>query len=217
MEKSESIKNIAAAILKVMAEVKGIEKNMEIGSGNSKYNGVADQEVKKIIGESMQKNGLSIIPFDITESTQLNEWDETYNGIAKRKQSIFAKVTVKYMLLHESGEFLEVVGYGHGVDSQDKAAGKATTYALKYALLYMFLVPTGKIDDADNTHSDNIPVPQNKIEPKPQKPGISDSRFKRAIDRALSGEPDIYKNLMDNFTLTTAQVTEFQTAMMAKH
>ena len=52
------------------------------------------------------------------------------------------------------------MGYGHGVDSQDKSAGKATTYALKYALLYAFLVPTGKIDDADNTHSEEISTPK---------------------------------------------------------
>ena len=54
----------------------------------------------------------------------------------------------------------ELAGYGHGVDNQDKGAGKATTYALKYALLYMFLIPTGKIDDADTTHSDEVEVPK---------------------------------------------------------
>jgi hypothetical protein len=55
---------------------------------------------------------------------------------------------------------MELSGYGHGVDSQDKGAGKATTYALKYTLLYLFLVPTGKIDDSDNDHSDNKEVPK---------------------------------------------------------
>ena len=54
------------------------------------------------------------------------------------------------------------MGYGHGIDSQDKAPGKATTYALKYALLYTFMVATGKIDDADSTHSDDIPVAANQ-------------------------------------------------------
>src|SRR5690606_4653123 len=46
----------------------------------------------------------------------------------------------------------------------------ATTYSLKYTLLYTFLTPTGKIDDADTTHSEEIQTPKTttKVEPKPQ-------------------------------------------------
>ena len=43
------------------------------------------------------------------------------------------------------------------MDTQDKGAGKATTYALKNTLLNMFLIPTGV--DTDNTHSDEYDVP----------------------------------------------------------
>lgn len=167
MEKSESIINLVTATIKVMEAVKGIDKTMVIGTGQNTYKGVPDQEVKKVIGEEMTKNGLAIFPIDIQESTQLSEWDEPYNGQPKRKQSIFTKVTTTYLLTHVSGEFMEVVGYGHGVDSQDKGAGKSTTYALKYLLLYLFLVPTGKIDDADITHNYDIATPAKKEETKP--------------------------------------------------
>jgi hypothetical protein len=156
MEKSDSIKEITKAILKVMADVKGIEKNLTVGSGQNTYKGVADQDVKKIIGESMENNGLVILPIGIDESTQVDSWDEKTQYGDKRKQLVFTKVTTTYMLCHVSGEWIELKGYGHGVDSQDKSAGKATTYALKYALLYMFMVPTGKIDDADVVHSEEI-------------------------------------------------------------
>jgi hypothetical protein len=64
----------------------------------------------------------------------------------------------KYILLHTSGEFIEIAGYGQWVDTQDKGAGKATTYALKNTLLNMFLIPTGL--DTDNTHSDDIETPK---------------------------------------------------------
>ena len=63
-------------------------------------------------------------------------------------------------MLHSSGESVELVGYGHGVDSQDKGAGKSTTYALKNCLLYTFLTPVGDIDDTDLTHSNDIDTPQ---------------------------------------------------------
>lgn len=148
-------KNITKAILEVMKEIKGIEKDSNIGTGSYSYKGVKDQQVKQIVGRSMQAHGLAIIPTSVEEDTQFADWDEG----GKHKQSIFTKVKTKYLLLHESGESLEIAGYGHGVDNQDKGAGKATTYALKYALLYMFMIPTGDIDDTEEIHSNDIPVP----------------------------------------------------------
>ena len=158
---------LAKAVIAVMKAVKGIEKSMTVGSGSMSYKGVPDQEVKKIIGEAMEKHGLCILPIGIDAKTKVDRWEETtvYNGQqqVKQKQSVFTEVTTKYLLLHTSGESQVLEGYGQGVDSQDKSAGKATTYALKYTLLYSFLVPTGKIDDADNTHSEDVPVPATKV------------------------------------------------------
>lgn len=155
----ENIKNLVGAVLKVMSEVKGIDKNLEVGTGTFAYKGVADKDVKKIIGESMQRNGLVLFPIGIIPTAKIERWEETDKWGTKTKQSVFTEVQTKYLLVHESGESITLSGYGCGVDSQDKSAGKSTTYALKYLLLYTFLVPTGKIDDADNEHSDNKEVP----------------------------------------------------------
>lgn len=165
----ENKANLAKAVIAVMKKVKGIEKSMQVGTGAMSYKGVPDQEVKKIIGDAMAENGLCILPIGVEAKTQVDRWEETstYNGQAstKMKQSVFTEATCQYLLLHESGESQVLQGYGQGVDSQDKSAGKATTYSLKYTLLYTFLVPTGKIDDADNTHSDEQDVPQNRPQP----------------------------------------------------
>ena len=150
------MKEISKAILKVMEEVKNIEKSMTVGSGSFGYKGVSDKDVKEILQPVMVKNGLSILPIGVEAKATTDRWEEG----GKNKQSTLTEVTTKYLLLHSSGESIELAGYGQGVDSQDKGAGKATTYALKYALLYTFLIPTGKIDDADNTHSDDIEVPK---------------------------------------------------------
>jgi len=170
------MKNLAKAVIAVMKEVKGIDKSMQIGSGSMSYKGVPDQEVKKIIGDAMAKNGLCILPIGVDAKTKIDRWEETtvYNGVpsTKMKQSVFTESTCKYLLLHESAESIEICGYGQGVDSQDKSAGKSTTYALKYALLYMFLVPTGKIDDADTTHSDDTPIPKSKAPVQIQEPTV---------------------------------------------
>jgi len=167
----KDIINLAKAMLQVQAAVKGMEKNSRVGAGNSAYNGTKDQDVKEVFNEQFTKHGLLIMPIDIQETTTIDRWQETDNYGTKTKQSIFTKATVKYLLVHaESGESIELVGYGHGVDAQDKSAGKATTYALKNCLLYTFLTPVGKIDDTDTTHSETIAVVQVKSKDLPQFP-----------------------------------------------
>lgn len=194
------MKQLVKAILNVMDEVKGIDKSLTVGDGRYSYKGVSDQQVKKVIGSSMAKNGLAIIPTDIQPETTVTQWNETYNGNEKRKQSILTEVKTKYLLMHESGESIELSGYGHGIDSQDKSAGKSTTYALKYCLLYLFLVPTGKIDDADVEHSNSIEVPK-------AKPKLTKQRFQEALKSIELGE---YKkeNLLIKFQLTKPQINE---------
>ena len=134
--------------MQVMDEVNGVAKSMTVGTGTNSYKGVSDKDVKLKLRESMIKNGLSILPTGIITRMQMDRWeeDDTYNKQPpypkKTKQSIFTEVETKYMLLHTSGESIELCGYGQGVDTQDKGAGKATTYALKNTLLNMFLIPT---------------------------------------------------------------------------
>ena len=155
------MKNISKAIIEVMKSVKGMEKNSEVGKGTrSSYNGTKDQDVKEVFNTALAENNLCILPIGIEEETRVDRWESTYNGQKQQKQSVFTKVKSKYLLLHTSGESVELSGYGHGVDSQDKGAGKATTYALKNCLLYTFLTPVGKIDDTETTHSNQITTPQ---------------------------------------------------------
>jgi hypothetical protein len=168
-------KNIAKAIIEVMQAVKGMEKNSRVGAGGSSYNGTKDQDVKEVFNEALSNNGLCILPIDVQEETRVDRWEEVDKWsketpkATKLKQSIFTKVKTKYLLLHTSGESIELAGYGHGIDAQDKGAGKATTYALKNCLLYTFLTPVGKIDDTELTHSEAIATPPTT---QPAKPAI---------------------------------------------
>jgi hypothetical protein len=158
---NKGIANLIKAVLAVMNEVKGMEKNSKVGTGRSQYDGTKYSDVAERFNDAMCKNELIILPIDIKEETQIERWKETDNyGKERTKQSVFTKVTPKYLLAHSSGETIELAGYGHGIDSQDKGAGKATTYALKNLLLYTFLTPVGKMDDTDLTHSNDIQTPQ---------------------------------------------------------
>ncbi len=161
------MKNITKAILAVSKEVTAIEKSMSVGTGNSSYKAVSDSLVRNTLRPQMEEQGLVIVPIGVEAKTKVDRWEEvdsySKTGAMKSKQSIFTEAHTKYMLIHqESGESIELAGYGHGVDSQDKGAGKATTYALKNTLLDLFLITKGEDFDTDATHSNDISVPKKK-------------------------------------------------------
>jgi hypothetical protein len=157
--------NIYSAMINVMNDVKNIDKSMTVGEGKNSYKGVSDKDVKYALGQSMARHGLVCFPVSIEPKVRVDRWEGTdYRGNAAMKQQIFVEVLATFRMVYcATAESIDITGYGHGVDTQDKAAGKATTYALKNALLYSFLVPTGVIDDTDKEHSDAIQVPVAKV------------------------------------------------------
>jgi hypothetical protein len=169
------MKELINAVNAVMKEARSVSKNSNVGFGNSAYKGVKDIDVKQLIQPLLAKNGLALFPVSIDITTDRESWEESYSGKPKRKTQVFTEAKCKYLLVHESGQSIELQGVGYGVDAQDKGAGKAQTYALKMLLLYTFLIPVGEIDDTDTTHSNDHEVPQQKKaikkapEPKPVK------------------------------------------------
>lgn len=199
MKHSEDISHLAKAVITVMKEVEPIDKSMTVGTGNFKYQGVPDNQVKKSIGESMQKNGLCLVPTGVDPTVRIERWEEG----GRMKQSVFTEAVTTYLLMHESGQWCQLQGYGHGVDTQDKGAGKATTYALKYALLYSFLVPTGLIDDSDATHSNDSPTPN--VPSEAQKPWLNPdtNTWTQAVDYLKNKNGNI-EGIEVNFRLSKA-------------
>ena len=188
--------NLHEAIVSVMKAVKNIDKAMSVGSGSFGYKGVADKDVKQAIGQAMSENGLTCVPTKIQPTMTVDRWEVA----GKPKQSVFTEVLVTYRITHaESGETIDIMGYGHGQDSMDKSAGKATTYALKNALLYSFLVPTGAIDDTDKTHSKEIETPK--------KPVISDTNLDKYLKALADGTAKMDKiKFIAYYDLTSEQL-----------
>ena len=187
-----------------MKAVKGIEKNSNIGYGRNAYKGVSDKDVKEVYSKAMADNGLCILPIDIQEDTTVERWKEG----DKYKQSVFCRVNTKYLLCHTSGETQQISGLGHGIDSQDKAAGKATTYAMKYALLYTFMTPTGAIDDADETHSEEIKTPKKetpkpKAKKPPKKKALEPEKYPGAAEAIAKGDTS-FEDIREIRTLSAA-------------
>ena len=196
MEKSESIAALTAAVAKTILEIDGINKNKLVGEGKSAYKAVADADVKRVVGKAMARNGLVLLPTELNTTISVEKTVEETQWGQKNKRSVFVEANTKYILSHESGEWITVVGYGHGMDSQDKAAGKATTYAMKYALLYVFQVET-TLDDADDAPTP-APAPQPKTAPAPQsKPARLVSEIMADVPKATTVQEltKLYKEL----------------------
>lgn len=199
------MEQLIEAVLAVMDECKGVEKSMTVGSGQNSYKGVSDKDVKLLVGKAMQKHGLVIFPTDIEQKSTVTQWEETTQYGVKQKQSVFTEVITKYTLYHRSGASVQLVGFGHGTDTQDKSAGKATTYALKYTLLYTFLVATGHIDDSDNIHSDDLPTPKKQPAAKPALPELTPSHEKwQGAAQSLADGKATIETIRKYFTLSEA-------------
>ena len=212
------MKNLAAAVIAVMKSVKGMEKNSKVGRGSNSYDGTKDSDVKEVFNEALASNGLIVLPISIEPKVTVDRWEEVdpYSKSTpkdlKTKQSVFTEVKTKYLLVHESGESVELAGYGQGVDPQDKGAGKATTYALKNCLLNTFVTPVGKMDDTDKEHSLDKPVPQKKRKPqksapKPRK--LNEGEITKVIEWALRKNASIDR-VKDFYILTEAEEKKFK-------
>lgn len=76
-----------------------------------------------------------------------------YNGNITKTNTLFMRIetTYRFVNIDNPSEFIETTVYGDGLDTGDKAPGKAMTYADKYALMKAYKLSTG--DDPDKEAS----------------------------------------------------------------
>lgn len=152
----EGATNLYRKIHAVMKEVEYLQKDDNVKAGGEFYKAITEEKVTSAVGKAMRKHGLIIYPIAIEER---REDMEVVRSSGKAGVDRLATVIVTYRIADvDSGESDSVVSVGTGVDTQDKASGKAQTYAYKYALLRTFAIPTG--EDPDRVASDQVsPAP----------------------------------------------------------
>src|SRR5699024_1473369 len=87
-----------------------------------------------------------------------------------------ATVKMKFTFIDgETGEEISIHSIGEGQDAGDKAVYKAITGATKYALMKVFMIPTGddpeqdyEADERNNTQQSNQQAPQQNNQQVPQ-------------------------------------------------
>lgn len=148
----------------ITEELTAVAKNLSVGEGKSSYKAVGEADVLAAVKPLEVKHKVysypvarRIVQEDILTTTS------TYQGNTKETNKLFMRLETVYRFVNTENpeEYIDITTYGDGVDSQDKAPGKAMTYSDKYALLKAYKIITG--EDPDQQKSE-----EGKITRKPQ-------------------------------------------------
>ena len=129
--------NIFEKINEVMKRIEYLTKDDKVEFGSTKYKAISEEKVTTAVRKELVNLGIVITPIEQTMNvTELIRTDKSVNQRAD--------VNVKYRVqnIENVEDFIVVSSSGSGVDTQDKAIGKAMTYAYKYMLLRTFAIPT---------------------------------------------------------------------------
>lgn len=149
--------NIFEKMSAITEKINKVAKNLNVGIGKSAYKAVGEADVLSAVKPIEREFGVYSYPVNrkILESQVITS-ATTSNDTITEKKTIFMRIetTYRFVNIEKPEEFIDIITYGDGVDTQDKAPGKAMTYADKYALLKAYKIETG--EDPDQKMSDQI-------------------------------------------------------------
>ena len=161
--------NIFQRMSAITQEISTVAKNLNVDTGKSSYKAVGEADVLAAVKPIEAKHGVYSYPYKrvIVDSGEMVS--QTKYG--ERKQLFMRVATVyRFVNMDKPEEYIDITTYGDGVDTQDKAPGKAMTYGDKYALLKAYKIQTG--DDPDQNASEDLSgVKRGKQTAQPDKTG----------------------------------------------
>jgi len=190
-------KNIFKRLSQITSEITAVAKNLNVGWGKSSYKAVGEADVLAAVKPIESKNGVYSYPYsrEIIESAVLTS--AKADGTESKQQFLRVKTVYRFVNVDNPADYIDITTYGDGVDSQDKAPGKAMTYGDKYALLKAYKIITG--DDPDQTAS----APLNGKEQKPVQRQTISAEKRKALEIFLSQH-----NAPDDFVCKLYNVSE---------
>lgn len=150
---SAGIPQIHGLLLKLREEVGSLAAKKQQGGPMFPVRGA--KELNQKLAEGLRKLNL-LAPVVDQKVTHLDTKDIPAN-INDRGRPTFrtlVHVVATVRIIAPDGSYLDFVGSGHGGDVDDKAGGKASTYAWKDAILKGLSVPHEDMVDTDDDASD---------------------------------------------------------------
>lgn len=156
--------NIYEKMQKITEEMGVIQKNLSIQAGSNKYKAVSERDILDNVKPLETKYRVYSYPYErnILQSDILVKETE-YQGKITKTNSLFMRIGTIYRFVNIDipEQYIDITSYADGIDTGDKATGKAMTYADKYALMKAYKISTG--DDPDKDAS-----PENGYTKKPK-------------------------------------------------
>lgn len=154
---TEAKKSLAGKLAKIYEAVGYVQKTGTNQAQGYKY--VQAAEVAAIVREQLSKLNVIMTPTNI---------DVVSEGLTPSQKQVLLTLRFTWTLTDgDTGESISWQSIGTGSDATDKAAYKAATGALKYALLTGFLIPTG--DDPENDSDRVVEAAKKTFEATPIK------------------------------------------------
>lgn len=150
--------NIFQRMLAATSEINRVAKNLKVDISKSQsYKAVAESDILEAVKPIEEKYGIYSYPVSRTViKDEAYTTTSEYDGRKSEKTTFFMRLATVYRFVNidNPDDYIDITTYGDGVDTQDKAPGKAMTYADKYALLKAYKIQTG--DDPDAGASGNL-------------------------------------------------------------
>lgn len=153
--------NIFQKLEAITNELGFVAKNLNVAvTKNSSYKATGEVDVLEAVKPLENKYGVYsyAINREIIESDTL-----TQNTQYGERTSLFLRMKVTYRFVNTDNpkDYIETISFAEGIDSGDKASGKAMTYADKYALMKTYKISTG--EDPDQKASEEYKKPTKKV------------------------------------------------------
>ena len=146
--------NIFEKMLEITSKIGNVNKNLTVGEGKTSYKAVGEADVLKAVKEMEIEYKIYSYPYDRTIiDNQIIPTEKEYKETITRSTKQFMRIetTYRFVNVEKPDEYIDIKTYGDGLDSGDKAPGKAMTYSDKYALLKAYKMISG--DDPDQNPS----------------------------------------------------------------
>ena len=206
MEKNATIikPTIATIIKEVHESGKLVPDLMKCENGNN-FRAISEKAILDVLDPILEKHNY-FYTVEIKDSRL--EIREAYGAKGKKLQFI-ATVTIRLIIGTDEFNATWIESVGMGIDDNDKAMGKAYTYAIKYALLKLFRLRYG--DDSDFEASTPLITEfrGEKKEAESKKPEKKDSKKgKTGNDLMTESQRDYILGLMKEKNVDAAQIIE---------
>lgn len=191
--------NIYQKMSAITNELGVVAKNLNVDMGKGKsYKAVQEKDVLDAVKPIEEKYGIYSYPKErkIIESGILEK--ETSYGTSKNMY-LRIETTYEFVNIDKPEEVITMTSYADGIDSGDKATGKAMTYSDKYSLLKAYKIATGDDPDKDASPEKGYTKEEKQT---------ADNNIYLKIKKLMNEKKVLANEISDTFQKNSADMTQ---------